>query len=675
MPPKSTSSILCRECLDPIPVRKLSSSDPSCAIHVEGEWMCRKCYNHKHYLDEKSKEKCVELPIPSFASPHDQCLFSECPTSELVSIHKDIRDACCALSNCHIEPHSLVCAGHLKRLESREFSSQDLTPFSPITKLTIIESSSLMMGVFEQYRKDIEVMKSKPFTYLSDEQFQKMLFLTKEQFKQVQLIADLESSDFNCALAFYLFKLCSGMTDKQVGAFFTKSQSTTNRHCQTSRGALEENFLPKFLGFTTVNREFVLKRTTDQARQLYSFTKAIAVCDSTYVYIQKSADFVFQKDTFCLFKSRHLFRMFMTVTTDGWILDVSGPFQANLSDSDLIETITNNPGFSDIFLPNESLFLIDRGFFECQENMKKVGLPTLMPAFIEKGDKQLTTEQANESRICTKGRCVVEMINGKIKQTFSQFNHVLTNKGRDSHQLDFKIACALLNFSSSFKFCPDKEHPMIPQRMRALQHKTNKLAVLIEKQNLFKKKTMFSGTKMDEVLDHETFGIPRLNDWQLNLYCCGSYQLKWARSYYAEHISDTGKYFFEVSKDLTKLDFSSVGIETKADSLVLLRAKLKSRHSRWTIYRMMILIDKTREGIDRISETFCSCKVGRRTIGCCAHLASVIWYFSNGRYLDLSSLERKESFFEEVKKFAELPEENECHELDDLPLECQIIEE
>ena len=33
-----------------------------------------------------------------------------------------------------------------------------------------------------------------------------------------------------------------------------------------------------------------------------------------------------------------------------------------------------------------------------------------------------------------------------------------------------------------------------------------------------------------------------------------------------------------------------------------------------------------------IKEWYCTCKVGKRTVGTCSHVASVIWYLSNARY-------------------------------------------
>jgi hypothetical protein len=49
-----------------------------------------------------------------------------------------------------------------------------------------------------------------------------------------------------------------------------------------------------------------------------------------------------------------------------------------------------------------------------------------MPAFLDKGQKQLTTEQGNTSRLATKIRWVVESANGRLK-SWKYFDKVLPN--------------------------------------------------------------------------------------------------------------------------------------------------------------------------------------------------------------------------------------------------------
>ena len=56
--------------------------------------------------------------------------------------------------------------------------------------------------------------------------------------------------------------------------------------------------------------------------------------------------------------------------------------------------------------------------------MSKSKRAPIMPEFVEAGLNQLTTTQANRSRLVTKCRFVVEAVNGQLKQRFGLFNQV-----------------------------------------------------------------------------------------------------------------------------------------------------------------------------------------------------------------------------------------------------------
>jgi hypothetical protein len=90
----------------------------------------------------------------------------------------------------------------------------------------------------------------------------------------------------------------------------------------------------------------------------------------------------------------------------------------------------------------------------------------------------------------------------------------------------------------------------------------------------------------------------------------GVYQFKQAKSYSREHLNDDGLYEFEFIPENKNL----------------IKIKINSRHSSSTIYTLFIKIDRN-ETSDLIKAYYCDCKVGARTIGCCAHIASALWYF------------------------------------------------
>src|SRR5699024_11170346 len=121
----------------------------------------------------------------------------------------------------------------------------------------------------------------------------------------------------------------------------------------------------------------------------------------------------------------------------------------------------------------------------------------------------------------------------------------------------------------------------------------------------------------------------------------GSYQVKMAISYYAEHIKPDGRYHFWIEKDSSDLDYSAVGIDYPKDHLKLFKARMDSRHMGSVKYHLFVLLNTDKEGLNAIEEHFCTCKVGRRTVGCCAHVACLIWYLAYGCYQDQISLPAK----------------------------------
>lgn len=57
--------------------------------------------------------------------------------------------------------------------------------------------------------------------------------------------------------------------------------------------------------------------------------KAILVLDGTYIYVQKSTDFAFQRRSFSMQKHRHLVKPMMIVSTTGYTVAAIGPYLAD----------------------------------------------------------------------------------------------------------------------------------------------------------------------------------------------------------------------------------------------------------------------------------------------------------------------------------------------------------
>jgi hypothetical protein len=104
------------------------------------------------------------------------------------------------------------------------------------------------------------------------------------------------------------------------------------------------------------------------------------------------------------------------VHADGYIADIIGPFQGNLNDASIAKEILETNNSLAMWLGGNGHFIVDRRFRDVVEVFQDLGYETHMPAFMKKGEKQHTTIDINNSRMCTKVRWSVEAFHGRLKK-------------------------------------------------------------------------------------------------------------------------------------------------------------------------------------------------------------------------------------------------------------------
>ena len=118
-------------------------------------------------------------------------------------------------------------------------------------------------------------------------------------------------------------------------------------------------------------------------------------------------------------------------------------------------------------------------------------------------------------------------------------------------------------------------------------------------------------------LDDANFIFPRLPEEYLISKTFGTYQVRLAPAY----IQDKQR--------------RQIGaFEAHQLDPNLIRIRILSRHVQAAHHTCFIQYhQELNENIrDPITGTYCTCKVGAKTLGVCAHVASVIWYLSYGRH-------------------------------------------
>ncbi|KAJ8708930.1 hypothetical protein PYW07_013534 [Mythimna separata] len=466
---------------------------------------------------------------------------------------------------------------------------------------------------------------------MSDELCHYWVGLSKEQFGELYLeLPGIENIRHNkLALAAYLIKLRTGDSDQRISTLLNVPRTTLMRLMGQARDILEQVFVPNNLGISHISRTQISERNLLIPNGLFGGEnrQPIIISDGTYLYVQKSSNYMYQKDTYSLHKYRNLMKPLLMVCCDGYIIDVLGPYPATTSDANIIIKEFNEESKPlRRYFQADDVFILDRGFRDSVPLLRACNYKTHMPASLQQGENQLSTLAANKSRAVTVCRWVVEAVNGIFKQSYKLLRHEFFNRASKHAMTDFRIAAALIN----------RFHQRIRDREDAGQileiinhqnmHINNTLADFVNQNNLNRRRTDF--LSIDVNIHNVSF--PRLEYSDLILIACGTYQLKQARSYYGEHIRGDGSYTIELCRNTASNLLE--GFPLPSVNCSLLRGKIQSRHISRKTYFVYILYESNTEGRAAIKQYCCNCMVGRRTVGCCAHIMTIIWFLSWARY-------------------------------------------
>ncbi|XP_074109258.1 uncharacterized protein LOC141534017 [Cotesia typhae] len=111
--------------------------------------------------------------------------------------------------------------------------------------------------------------------------------------------------------------------------------------------------------------------------------------------------------------------------------------------------------------------------------------------------------------------------------------------------------------------------------------------------------------------------MPALKGKQNQLTTAESNASRNAVSYLAEMLDETGNLTIQYVKEQSNIP----------------KIEVQSRHINRKVYRCFIEYKKNAIGPKSILRHSCECANSLRTIGCCSHVAAVVYYLSHGRYL------------------------------------------
>ena len=605
-------------------------------IQVHSVYLFDLIYNAQSYLlllieskkVNKTRKK-VTLNIQRTKNSHKACIICEkksnysFKSNKLRRINNEAITEVFALKNVKIPYDSRACPEHFT--ENNMLSDDaisEIVSFKNTSDYTETELEVLIESLRQYARKNSILSRFENIENISNNDCLKFTGFSRKDF--LSLHDDLLSMrnslqrTVSQALAVYLFWLKTGNDLRTVAAIFgLNDHFEVSRYLEQVRETLMKKFVCENIGANSLARNEWLKHNTQIAKGLFTDNEDqfVFVADGTYCYCQKSKNNQFQRVSYSAHKSRHLVKPFVMCSTDGRIIDIYGFYEATKSDAVIIEDVLEkDDDLKKLLLPND-VIILDRGFKKSIDYLlDQHSLTPKMPSFIEGGCNQLKTSEANQSRLVTKCRWVVEVVNSHLKTSFKALAFV-RNQSLPHIMQDFKISGALINKFFQRLISDKNDAALIISNIKKTLLEENEVEKIVKENNLIPLKS-FVKLDADSILD---FPQINLEDIKTNI-TLGSYQISQSIGYIAEHFKN-GKYEIHVNKESKSFkDFK------------LLRTKIQSRHVKSCKYKVFVKYFPNKNCVEGIGGWYCTCKNGRRTVGCCSHVASIIYYLSHGKY-------------------------------------------
>lgn len=463
----------------------------------------------------------------------------------------------------------------------------------------------------------------------SDEEMLMLTGHTKIEFKRLlhecaSLRAIKGSSD---ALFMYLMKMRTARTQQDIAFYFKISDRTVSTKIAVVRKCLVTDIAAKYLNYART-RDDLLSHKTAISECLFG-QGAQLILDGTYLYIQKSKDHTFQKVTFNNHKKRNYIKIMMGTAPDGEIIFALGPYRAVDNDATITKQILQGNVEAMRNYELGDTIIVDRGFRDCEVDLINRGFIVKMPTCSI--NPQLTTREANQSRLVTKVRYDVERLNGLMKNYWKIFASVCDTHLTPHIATDFQICAALLNRKRRQQ-TPESESKIEEGRrvagcMLGRMDESNVLKPIVQSssfQSIIRQRAyvLFDYTRFPELC---------MND--LENLSFGPYQIEQAKLYLRRHLDVNVS--FDVFTFTNEVVSSHNHLKTLIDEnpgATLVMGELISRFVSSRKHCAFVLFHPEKMGKETVLHYVCACKVGLRKVGMCSHVMAIIYFWGYAHY-------------------------------------------
>jgi len=472
---------------------------------------------------------------------------------------------------------------------------------------------------------------------LNDEEYQLWTGWTKDQFnsflQHLQGMRNSKQRSIRTSLAIFWIKLKTDLSFGHIASLLgiKRGDSEAGRLIAAEafhavENLLAANFVQLHLGPAHMTPEEAKKHNTVYSRTFFG-ERSQTIWDGTYLYTYKSSNYAINRKFYSMHKHRPLAKFMSIVLPDGYVLETIGPFFSDGKNNDAGMTLKilqeESTGMLQWLTDGEQVVIVDRGFRNVIVDLENYPNISVKMPTVSNGHQD-SVSQANQTRLVTKVRWVVESYHGRFKK-FKFFENRQPIAFVNNYRSLLRILTAGLNafrpplLDTSIE---EKKHQQIADLMlqRSLLTENN-LGARVAKGPLSSRGGHWEDIPIDEAeLDVwnvvNDFPILSLDTIETTI-TLGSYQLKQAQHYADEHLQQQGGFRVSVHREARNL----------------IRCRLQSRHSNSTKYFVWIEFERhCRRNPGKVTGWYCQCKAGQRLVGCCAHATAMIWYLGYARH-------------------------------------------
>ena len=319
------------------------------------------------------------IPINTSFTSHKKCFICRRKKISLKEVSKLSIATSFIEHNIYIPEGTRSCYRHMTKGHIKDDEYVKIPVHVELLDRKIIKSlKSSFKKILECFRdKEISQTYAQPILplenfrnilTLSEEFCEKFINCSKEAFIRLssllsKKIRNTQNRSKSMLIALYLYWLKSGMTQKSL-AFYKvdSSQQEISNELKQIRVFINQDITPRYLGFNSVTREFLLSHLTPTVKELYGIKgeQLVFILDGGYERHEKSFNNEFQAATFSGQKKQNLLKSFLVTTCTGYIIECYVDMDARWNDDRILrEILATDRHFRNIIRPND-YFFVDR---------------------------------------------------------------------------------------------------------------------------------------------------------------------------------------------------------------------------------------------------------------------------------------------------------------------------